>query len=195
MFFKKNSESRKLIVGLGNPGKKYEFTRHNAGFMAVDHMIEETGAIRKGNKLGGDLFFSEIGGEKIIFLKPTTFMNLSGDAVAKVMNYYKIPISDLLVISDDISLPVGKIRIRRGGSHGGHNGLRDISEKLSTNDYARIKIGVGGKTHPDMDLADWVLSRFKSDEIKSLNDEFSSVMKAAELIINGKTDEAMNKFN
>ncbi len=195
MFFKKNSENRKLIVGLGNPGTKYSLTRHNAGYMAIDHIIKETHAIKKGNKMGGDIYFTEIGGDKVILLKPTTFMNLSGDAVEKVMHYYKIPVSDLIVVSDDISLPVGKIRIRRGGSHGGHNGLRDISQKLSTNDFARIKIGVGGKTHPDMDLADWVLSRFKSDEVDSLGKEFPSVLKAAELIMNGKTDEAMNKFN
>lgn len=195
MFFRKPSDNRKLIVGLGNPGTKYALTRHNAGYMAIDHIIEETSAIKKGTKMGGEIYFAEIGIDKVILLKPTTFMNLSGDAVSAVMNYYKIPISDLIVISDDISLPVGKIRIRRGGSHGGHNGLRDISEKLSSNDFSRIKIGVGEKTHPDMDLADWVLSRFKSDEIETLKKEFPSVYKAAELMLSGKINEAMNKFN
>ncbi len=193
--FKSKEKNWFLITGLGNPGKKYELTRHNAGFMAADKIIDSFGAKKKSSRFKGDLFEAKIGLENVLILKPTTFMNLSGDAVFAVMQYYKIPIENLIVISDDISLAPGKIRIRKNGSHGGHNGLKDISQKLSSNEYKRIKIGVGEKPHPEMDLADHVLSRFKSTELEAINDRLSDVVSASELMIKGKTEEAMNKFN
>ena len=193
--FRREETEKYLITGLGNPGEKYSCTRHNAGFMALDYIAEKTDAVKKSSRFSGEMYLADIGGKSTFLLKPSTFMNLSGDAVEKVMHYYKIPIENLIVISDDISLPVGKIRIRKSGSHGGPNGLRDIIEKLGSSDFKRIKIGVGEKPHPDMDLADWVLSRFKSDEIETLSSEWESVLSAAKLMLRGKTDEAMNKFN
>ncbi|MBQ5320815.1 MAG: aminoacyl-tRNA hydrolase [Oscillospiraceae bacterium] len=195
MFNKKPKSADFLVVGLGNPGKKYELTRHNIGFMALDSLMSSISVDKKMKKWEGELYFSKLNGKNIIFLKPLTFMNLSGNCVSAVMNFYKIPIENIIVISDDISLSVGKIRIRRSGSHGGHNGLRDIILKIGSDNFKRIKIGVGERTNPDYDLADWVLSRFKSDEISLLQEKFSCLPQTISLIADGKIDEAMSKFN
>lgn len=195
MFKNTGSSADFLIVGLGNPGKKYEYTRHNVGFMALDCFMDSKDLNKQMKKWDGELSFCRFGEKTVILLKPLTFMNLSGEAVSAVMSFYKIPVENLLVISDDISLPVGKIRIRRSGTHGGHNGLRDIITKIGSDNFKRIKIGVGERTNPDYDLADWVLSRFKSDEIALLKEKFALVNEAVDLIINGKVDEAMNKYN
>lgn len=195
MFIKKTKSAYFLVVGLGNPGKKYENTRHNIGFMAIDSILETLSVDKTVKKFEGELYFSKQNDKNIIFLKPLTYMNLSGDSVSAVMNFYKIPIENLIVISDDISLPVGKTRIRRNGSHGGHNGLRDIILKLGSDNFKRIKIGVGERTNPDYDLADWVLSLFKSDELSLLKEKLNSLNSAVSLILDNKIDEAMNKFN
>lgn len=195
MFGNSSGAAEYMIVGLGNPGKKYEYTRHNTGFMAVDYMLGKLPVKKQTKKFEGELYFCDINGLSTVILKPQTFMNLSGEAVTAAASFYKIPTENIVVISDDISLPVGKLRVRKSGSCGGHNGLRDIINRLGTDAVKRIKIGIGERENPNYDLADWVLSRFKSDEIATLNEKFPSVLAAAELLLRGKCDEAMNKYN
>lgn len=197
MFFKKNNDGiyEYMIVGLGNPGKKYDNTRHNVGFMCLDMLAEENGV--KINKLKFSALIADVrlSGVRCLLMKPQTFMNLSGDAVVQAANFYKIPAEKIIVVFDDISLDVGKLRIRRKGSHGGHNGLKSIAAQLSSNDYPRIKIGVGAKPHPDYDLADWVLSNFTKDETKLLKSALENSVKSAELMVKDQVDEAMSKYN
>lgn len=184
-----------IIVGLGNPGIDYERTRHNAGFMAIASIEEKLGISVNTYKFKAKTAVTAIGGKQCLVMKPETYMNLSGEAVSQAMNFYKIPIENVLVIFDDISLDVGVMRIRRKGSAGGHNGLKSIIECCGSEDFPRIKIGVGKKPHPDYDLKDWVLGKFTDDEKKKLAGVFDNVLPAAELIVQGKTGEAMNKFN
>lgn len=184
-----------LIVGLGNPGDKYKNTRHNAGFLALDQIAEENhiGVSRlKFKSLTGD---GTVGGKHCLLMKPQTFMNNSGEAVSEAVRFYKIPMEHVLVIYDDISLEPGKMRIRRKGSHGGHNGIRDIIELTGTEEFPRIKIGVGKKPRPDYDLAAWVLSQFTETDKKALTGVFHQSAAAAALIAGGKIDEAMNCYN
>lgn len=200
MFFKKKEFSSSsapefLIVGLGNPGDKYEYTRHNAGFMTLDRLcVEEDFRI---NKIKFKSVMGEVNlrGHRCLAIKPQTFMNNSGEAVREVCDFYKIPPEKVIVIYDDISLPPGKLRIRRKGSDGGHNGIKSIIYQLRSDAFPRVKVGVGAKPHPDYDLADWVLSTFKKDEFEQLKDAIVSACEAVRLIADGKTDEAMNKFN
>lgn len=197
MFFKKNNDGiyEYLIVGLGNPGKKYDNTRHNVGFMCLDMLADEYSV--KINKLKFSALIADIriSGTRCLLMKPQTFMNLSGDAVSQAANFYKIPPERIIIIFDDISLDVGKLRIRRKGSHGGHNGLKSIAAKLSSNDYPRIKIGVGAKPHPDYDLADWVLSNFNKDESKLLKESLEASVKSLEFMVKDDIDTAMSRFN
>lgn len=200
MFFKKkefNSSSAPeyLIVGLGNPGDKYEYTRHNVGFLTLDRLsVEENCKINKikYNSLLGEV---SLGGHRCIVIKPQTFMNNSGEAVREVSAFYKIPPEKIIVVFDDISLPCGKMRIRRKGTDGGHNGIKSIIYHLKSDAFPRIKVGVGAKPHPDYDLADWVLSTFKKDEMEEIKKSTVNACEALRLIVDGKTDLAMNKFN
>ena len=200
MFFKKKefssaSSPEFLIVGLGNPGEKYEYTRHNAGFLTLDRLcVEENFKI---NKIKYKSVIGEVNicSHKCIAIKPQTFMNNSGEAVREAASFYKIPPERIIVIFDDISLPCGKLRIRRKGSDGGHNGIKSIIYHLGSDNFPRIKIGVGEKPHPDYDLADWVLSTFKKDEMEQFKNAVESACEAVRLITDGKTDVAMNKFN
>lgn len=184
-----------LIVGLGNPGSRYDKTRHNSGWMAADCIADKLGV--KLNRVKFKSLCSEatINSNKCLIMKPTTFMNASGEAVVEAMNYYKIPIERIIVICDDISLDVGKLRIRRKGSDGGQKGLRSIINLSGSDSFTRIRVGVGAKPNPEYDLAAWVLSRFSQAELAALDSAFVNVCTAAELIIDGKTDEAMNRFN
>ena len=184
-----------LIVGLGNPDRKYENTRHNCGWLAIDYIAEKLGI--KVNKIKYKSFVGEaaIGGKKALLMKPTTYMNNSGQAVVEAMNFYKIPPENVVVIFDDVSLDVGKMRIRQKGSDGGQKGMRSIIYLSGSDAFPRIKIGIGAKPNPDWDLADWVLSRFSDDERKTLDKMFENVYEAVGLIIDGKTDRAMNRFN
>ena len=198
MIFKKETGSSNydwLIVGLGNPGTKYEFTRHNAGFLCVDLFAEKNSFKIDRIKFKGTLSDVRIKGRRCLFLKPQTFMNLSGESVREVASFYKIPPEKIIVIFDDVSLDVGKMRIRRKGSDGGHNGIKSIIYHLGSDNFPRIKIGVGKKPHPDYDLADWVLKAFSKDELKVLRGCCDNACDALELMIDGKTDEAMSKFN
>lgn len=184
-----------IIVGLGNPGIKYECTRHNAGFMAVDKLSEKFGFEVKSHKYKALVGTVSVGGKTALVMKPETYMNNSGEAVEQAMQFYKIPLQNVIVIFDDISLDVGKMRIKRKGSAGGHNGIKSIIALCGGEDFPRIKIGVGKKPHPDYDLADWVLSRFGDEELKKLETVFENAASACELIVQGEISQAMNKFN
>ena len=184
-----------IIAGLGNPGIDYERTRHNAGVMAMAAIEEKLGVQVNNFKFKAKTAVAAMGGKQCLLMKPETYMNLSGEAIAQAMNFYKIPIENVLVIFDDISLDVGVMRIRRKGSAGGHNGLKSIIECCGGEDFPRIKIGVGKKPHPDYDLKDWVLGKFTEEERGKLAEVFANVLPAAELVVQGKTSEAMNKFN
>ena len=184
-----------LVVGLGNPGKKYEGTRHNAGFMAADALADKLSISvdrLKFHALIGDGMY---GDKRILLAKPQTFMNLSGQAVEEIMSFYKIPPEHLIVMCDDISLDPGKLRIRRKGSHGGQNGMRNIIDMIGTQDFHRIKLGIGAKPHPDYDLADWVLSHFTANELKLMKETAENAAEAVKLITAGNTDKAMNLYN
>ena len=184
-----------LVVGLGNPDKKYAFTRHNSGFLCVDMLAEKHGFTVKKLKFKSLLGDAEIGGHRCLVMKPQTYMNLSGEAVRDAAQFYKIPPERIVVLFDDISLDVGKIRIRRKGTDGGHNGIKNIIYHLNSDRFPRIKIGVGKKPHPDYDLADWVLSEFKKDEEAPLKTALEHACAALELLLDGKIDEAMNQYN
>ncbi len=201
MLFKRKPQSLSLgapeflVVGLGNPDKKYAFTRHNSGFLCVDMLAERYGFTVKKLKFKSLLGDAEIGGHRCLVLKPQTYMNLSGEAVRDAAQFYKIPPERIVVLFDDISLDVGKIRIRRKGTDGGHNGIKNIIYHLNSDNFPRIKIGVGKKPHPDYDLADWVLSEFKKDEEAPLKTALENATAALEYMLDGKIDEAMNRYN
>jgi len=198
-FHKKAPETLKgfsyIIAGLGNPGQQYEGTRHNAGFMALDAIAGHFGVQVKKLKFKALCGEAEIAGKRVLLLKPQTYMNLSGESVRDAAEFYKIPMENVLVIFDDISLPPGKMRIRRKGTDGGHNGIKNIIYLTGHDDFPRIKIGVGAKPRPDYDLAAWVLSRFTKEETTALNECLEKVSGAAEDIVGNKIDQAMNKFN
>lgn len=195
MLFSKMSTYDWLVVGLGNPGDKYENTRHNVGFMTADLFMKENGGNFNKNKMQGIFGECKIGDNRILVLKPQTFMNNSGESVAAVAKFYKIPTNRIIIIFDDISLDVGKLRIRAKGSHGGHNGMRSVVEHLGTSDIARIKIGVGAKPHPDYDLADWVLSKFPQSDSENLKTALDKANNALSEIIKRGIDSAQNKYN
>ena len=184
-----------LIVGLGNPGKEYDMTRHNIGFHTIDYIADELGVRVK--KLKYKAIYGEcvINGEKVLLVKPQTYMNLSGESISEFVKFFKIPINNVIIISDDIALETGRIRIRKKGSAGGHNGLKNIIYMLNSEEFNRIRIGVGAPSHPDYDLKDFVLGRFSKDEIPVLEDSIIKSYKAVKEIIARGADSAMNKYN
>lgn len=184
-----------LIVGLGNPGGKYEITRHNAGFLWADLFAESLNTEIKRLKYHALTAEVNIAGHRCLLMKPQTFMNNSGEAVSEAAKFYKIPAEKVIVIFDDISLPIGKLRVRRKGSAGGHNGIKSIIAHLGSENFPRVKIGVGAKPHPDYDLGDWVLTSFKKEDFPALKEAMESACKAVELIVKGETDKAMNQYN
>ena len=195
LFGKKSGGYAYIISVLGNPGAKYEMTLHNAGFLALELLARENNFDIKRLKFHALTQDFSGFGEKCLIMKPQTFMNNSGEAIGEAARFYKIPPQNIIVVSDDISLDVGKIRIRRKGSAGGHNGLKSIIYHLNSDAFPRIKIGVGKKPHPDYDLADWVLSSFKTDEQPPLKAALERACEAVPLILEGKIDEAMNRCN
>jgi PTH1 family peptidyl-tRNA hydrolase len=198
MFKKKNFSGGSieyLVVGLGNPDRKYENTRHNAGFMMVDYIASKNDVKINRVKFKSTVGEGTINGHKMLFMKPSTYMNNSGEAVVEAMNFYKIPAENVIVLLDDVNLDVGKMRIRTKGSDGGQKGMRSIIYLSGSDMFPRIKIGVGKKPHPDYDLASWVLSKFTDNELKELEQIAENSLKAVELIAEGKTDRAMNLFN
>lgn len=184
-----------MVVGLGNPGDKYAFTRHNAGFLFLDYISGKDNITINKIKFKALCGEGVVCGKRTLFLAPQTYMNNSGEAVGEAARFYKIPPENILVCFDDISLDVGKMRIRRKGSDGGHNGLKSIIYHLQSDNFPRIKIGVGAKPHPEMDLADWVLSKFSDSDKDKLKEVFEKASEGYKLIIDGKTDIAMGKFN
>lgn len=184
-----------IVAGLGNPGPDYAKTRHNAGFLAIDSIAASVGVKIDRLKFKALTAEAAIGGIRVLLMKPQTFMNLSGEAIAEAASFYKIPPENIIVLHDEISFEPGKIRIRRKGSAGGHNGLKSIIAHLSSEEFPRIKIGVGQKPAPDYDLVKWVLGKFSSDDILKLEGQFESIGKAVELMLVGKIDEAMNRFS
>ncbi len=195
MLFKSKPTYDWLIVGLGNPGMQYENTRHNIGFMAVDKLADSEGFQFDKNKFDAVCGELKLKDNRILVIKPQTYMNNSGAAVTKAAAFYKIPYDRVVIIHDDISLPVGKIRMRRKGSHGGHNGMKDIIELAGNDGIMRIKMGVGAKPHPDYDLASWVLGKFPKEEEEALQKSLEISVKAIKEIIARGIDSAMNKFN
>ena len=185
----------KMIVGLGNPGTKYQYTKHNIGFMVVDKIAREHQATFKKNPFEAEVAEFFHNGEKILLVKPQTFMNESGRAVGPLMTYFGIYPEELVVIYDDLDLAVGKIRLRQKGSAGGHNGIKSIISRLSSDNFPRIKIGVGAKPHPDYDLADWVLSQFTKEEGKLLRTAVDGACDAVSLMVDGDIEGAMSRHN
>lgn len=195
MLFKRSGGISWLVVFLGNPGTKYEMTRHNAGFMAGDAMAKAQGAAINRSRFKALTGTCDIGGETVMLMKPQTFMNLSGEAVAQAVSFYKLAPDHVIVVSDEVALPIGKLRIRTKGSAGGHNGLKNIIALLGTDQFPRIRIGVGAAPHPDYDMADWVLSSFKG---KDAEDILAAAVRAAEAVecyITKGADRAMNLYN
>ncbi len=199
MFFNKKETTSNsieyIIVGLGNPGRQYEGTRHNAGFLSLDYIADELGVKVNRIKFKSTVGEANLGGKRCLLMKPSTFMNLSGQAVTEAMRFYKIPPQQVVILSDDISLDVGKIRIRRKGSDGGQNGLKNIFYLSGSDEFPRVKVGIGKKPHPDYDLKDWVLSHFTDQDKKLLAGRLPDIKGAVELIIAGDIDKAMNLYN
>ncbi len=193
--FKSSGGVSWLVVCLGNPGKQYENTRHNIGFMTADELERREGV--KVNKLKYRALTAEmkLGGERVLVMKPQTFMNLSGEAVKLAGAFYKIPPERVLVISDDVSLPLGKLRIRANGSAGGHNGLKNIIQHLGTDAFPRIKVGVGAPAHPEHEMIDWVIGNFSSAEKKVVAEAVAKAADAVACLIEKGVSEAQNKFN
>ena len=184
-----------VIAGLGNPGLEYENTRHNAGFIVLDMLAKQCGEEINRMQFKGRTADVMLGDKRCLLLKPTTYMNNSGESIVQALEFYKLDVSSLIVVCDDISLDVGRLRIRRKGSHGGHNGLRSICELTGSDSYERIKMGVGKKPHPDYDLAKWVLGKFGKEDMEKLNTTAENACECIKLMVQGKTDQAMNKYN
>lgn len=195
MLFKRPGGISWLVVFLGNPGTKYEMTRHNAGFMAGDAMAKAQGAAINRSRFKALTGTCDIGGETVMLMKPQTFMNLSGEAVAQAVSFYKLAPDHVIVVSDEVALPIGKLRIRTKGSAGGHNGLKNIIALLGTDQFPRIRIGVGDAPHPDYDMADWVLSSFKGKDAEDILAAAARAAEAVECYITKGADRAMNIYN
>ena len=193
--FRKKAPVSWLVVGLGNPGAKYENTRHNVGFMTADALAGRNGEPIRRVKYNALTSEAVIGGQSVLLMKPTTFMNLSGQAVSEAARFYKIPADHVLVISDDVDLPLGKLRIRKSGSAGGHNGLKNIIQLLGPDQFPRLKIGVGGKPHPDYNMADWVLGQFQGEDKKTIDAAVARAADAVECLLADGIDRAMNQYN
>ena len=191
----KNSGCDWTIVGLGNPGKEYEKTRHNVGFRSTDLLAGLLKTKIDRLKFKALTRMVNYNGMKVLLVQPQTYMNLSGAAVSALATYYKVSPERILVIFDDISLPVGRIRIRRDGSAGGHNGIKSMIQSLGTDKFPRVKVGVGAKPHPDYDLADWVLSKFSAQEEKDLGPALENAAKAALMVLDQGIEKAASAYN
>ena len=194
LFFSKGGPTW-LVAFLGNPGLKYAGTRHNAGFMTADALCKKKNFAINKARFQALTAQVDLGGQRVLLMKPQTYMNLSGQAVSQAARFYKIPPEHVLVVSDEVSLPVGKLRIRTKGSAGGHNGLKSIIALLGTEDFPRIRLGVGSPPHPDYDMADWVLSVFRNQDAEDMQ---KAAVRAAEAVIcyiEKGPDKAMNQYN
>ena len=184
-----------LIVGLGNLGVAYENTRHNIGFQVLDQLGERQKKPIQRLKFKALTNLFTISGEKVLVMKPVTYMNLSGEAVRPAADFYKIPPERILVVSDDTALPAGRLRIRKGGSAGGHNGLKSIIQHLGSDQFPRLRVGVGEKPHPDYDMADWVLGKFTGEDKKKMDQAVERAAEAIECILKDGLDRGMSRFN
>ncbi len=184
-----------LIVGLGNPGQEYAFTRHNAGFLAIDYICLKHGGECQRAKFKALVGEWRVGGKRVLLMKPQTFMNASGQAIMEACAFYKLPPENVIVISDDISLDIGRMRVRKNGSAGGHNGLKSVIECLKSQDFPRIKLGVGQKPSPEYPLTDWVLGKIPRDSETAFNKVLENVPNALELMLNGSVERAMCDYN
>ncbi len=184
-----------LVVCLGNPGEEYENTRHNVGFLVADELGERKNLPIRRLKFRALTALTQLGGRKALLMKPVTYMNLSGEAVREAALFYKIPPERVLVVSDDVALPVGRLRLRRGGSAGGHNGLKSIIAQLGSDAFPRLRIGVGEKPHPDYDLADWVLVKFSAEDKKIMDAAVSRAADGVECCLRDGIDQAMSRYN
>ena len=195
MLFRKPAGVTWLAVFLGNPGPKYAGTRHNAGFITADAMEKRQNVSINRSRFKALTATCEIAGEKVMLMKPQTYMNLSGDAVGQAVSFYKIPPEHVIVVSDEMSLPVGKIRVKPKGSAGGHNGLKSIIAHLGTDQFPRIRLGVGAPPHPDYDMADWVLGVFRDQDAVDITDAAARAADAIECYITQGAEKAMNIYN
>ncbi|MBQ6928404.1 MAG: aminoacyl-tRNA hydrolase [Oscillospiraceae bacterium] len=195
MFLKPSGSVTWLVVFLGNPGPKYECTRHNAGFMAGEALEKKLGVSINRLRFKALTAAAEISGEKVLLMKPQTFMNLSGEAVGEAARFYKIPPEHVLVVSDEVSLPLSRLRVRPKGSAGGHNGLKSIIAALGSDAFPRIRIGVGAPPHPDYDMADWVLSVFRNQDLEDMRAAADRAAEAAICYIGEGPERTMNRFN
>ena len=198
MFFKSRASAggvEAIVVGLGNPGRQYEGTRHNIGWRALDAAAEAWGGkiVKSKHKALTDTV--TVGGKKVLLMKPQTFMNASGEAVGDAAKFYKVAPQNVIVLSDDIALAPGVLRIRKTGSAGGHNGLKSIIAHLGSQDFLRLRIGVGEKPHPEYDLADWVLGKFSPADNKVIDERLADIVAALELMLAGEPDKAISKYN
>lgn len=184
-----------IIAGLGNPGDKYTGTRHNIGFVAIDALADKLGVKIDRARFKALVGEAELGGKRVLLMKPQTFMNLSGEAVREASDFYKIPHENIIIIYDDVSLPVGKLRVRVKGSAGGHNGIKSIIEHLGGDDFPRIKIGVGQKPFPEFDLADWVLGKIPDGDRDNMKKAINEAVECPEYIIKGEAQKAMGLYN
>lgn len=195
MLFQRTGGVDFLIVGLGNPGMAYENTRHNAGYGALQALAKELHTELSKKQCKALTGMGEIEGKRVLLLFPQTFMNLSGESVQAALHFYKLTPEQLLVFSDDVALPLGAVRVRRSGSDGGQKGLRSIIGCIGTDAFPRVRIGVGAKPHPAYDMADWVLSRFKPEEQRAMDEAYEKAAGAAQLIVAGHIDQAMNRYS
>lgn len=195
MIFGKKSGVTWLAVFLGNPGPKYAWTRHNAGFLTCDALAKKLGVNVNRARFKALTATCDIGGESVMLMKPQTYMNNSGEAAAEAARVYKIPPEHVIVVSDEVSLPVGRLRIRQKGSAGGHNGLKSIIAQLGSDQFPRIRLGVGAPPHPDYDMADWVLSVFRNQDAADIADAAKRAAEAVECYITEGPERAMNRFN
>lgn len=184
-----------IIVGLGNPGEKYTYTRHNAGFLAIDYLLNKYSISCDRLKFNAMIGEIKLGGIRALLMKPQTFMNLSGTAIKQACDFYKIPPENVIVLSDDASFDIGKLRIRKSGSAGGHNGLKNIIECLGTDAFPRVKLGVGQKPSPDYDIADWVLARIPKESEKTFLKLLDYIPSILELMLTGNIEKAMCDYN
>ncbi|MBE6635038.1 MAG: aminoacyl-tRNA hydrolase [Ruminococcaceae bacterium] len=184
-----------IVAGLGNIGAEYDRTRHNAGFMAIDYIADKCGVRIDRAKFHALVAEAELGGVRVLLMKPTTYMNNSGVAIGEAASFYKIPPENVIVLHDEISFDPGVLRIRRKGSAGGHNGLKSIIAHLGADTFPRVKIGVGKKPSPDYDLVDFVLGKFPKDALDALAGRYADIHSAVELMLGGRIEEAMNKYS
>ncbi|MCD7741860.1 MAG: aminoacyl-tRNA hydrolase [Ruminococcus sp.] len=184
-----------IIAGLGNPGVQYEGSRHNAGFMAITRLEEKYGFEVKTHKFKSLVGEAVLSNKRCLVMKPETYMNNSGEAIEAARDFYKLPIENVIIVFDDISLEPGHVRIRRKGSSGGHNGLKSIIAYCGSDEFPRIKLGVGAKPHPEYDLADWVLGHFTDEQQKAFDSRLDDVCSALELMVDGQIADAMNRYN